>query len=553
MKNLILLLITFLSFSTYTFSQGVGVISVDSATNSVKTLLLKKSSTTIKVESQVAITKTSQEFKNTGETTYGFKYAFPMPESAAAYRIRWNYLDTWYTSSLISVPQDTTFISDSTGSTPFVPTSLDTFLGETPLYFPLEFDFLPEYTVTIELTYVELLPYQRNVVSINYPGGYDRIQTEIDSVDFAVDISSHRGIEKLTIGSYKMAVSSINDKTASVRLDLQKNPFSAPFSIDYLLEPDTAGFFGLSTYFPDSLLVCDSTNGFFTLIIEPNSSEQTEVIDKDFVIIVDHSGSMGGTKMSQANEAASFIVNNLNTSDRFNIVRFNDKISSASPSLMNYTASSKVKALEFIAGTSAGGSTNISGSFAAAVPMFRNGSDHRAKIIIFLTDGHASSGITKSDLLLTHINDLINATDSQISVNVFGIGTSVNFKLLSEIALQNNGVSSFLTTDEVAASISDLYVKIQNPVLLNTAISFEPKIVSEVYPVRLPNLYRGEQLILNGRYNNPGVVNVKLTGTAFGKTETYNYTLDLSDSLVPNNNFLPKVWTKSKLEYLMSE
>ncbi|MFN0214559.1 MAG: T9SS type A sorting domain-containing protein, partial [Saprospiraceae bacterium] len=98
--------------------------------------------------------------------------------------------------------------------------------------------------------------------------------------------------------------------------------------------------------------------------------------------------------------------------------------------------------------------------------------------------------------------------------------------------------------------ISEFYQTVRNPVLLNTSMSFDPDLVYETYPLPLPNLYKGSQMLVVGRYNTPGLVNATFNGTAFGAPVSYNYPMVLTDKDSVLMRFLPKIWAKQKAEYL---
>ena len=133
----------------------------------------------------------------------------------------------------------------------------------------------------------------------------------------------------------------------------------------------------------------------------------------------------------------------------------------------------------------------------------------------------------------------------------FGIGSSVNKQLLTLIATQNNGLSQFLGAEELENVITDFYLQIRNPVLLDTQLFFDPNVLTEVYPNPLPNLFKGQQMILVGRYNEAAPVKLTLDGKAFGNSVEYNYNISLSDSTIQNYQFLPKIWAKKKIEHLL--
>jgi hypothetical protein len=75
--------------------------------------------------------------------------------------------------------------------------------------------------------------------------------------------------------------------------------------------------------------------------------------------------------------------------------------------------------------------------------------------------------------------------------------------------------------------------------------------VSQVYPDSLPNLYKGKQMIVAGRYAAAAPVQITLSGMAFGQAVNYSYDVLLTDSSVLRYQFLSKIWAKRKIESLL--
>ncbi|MCK5076256.1 MAG: VWA domain-containing protein, partial [Calditrichia bacterium] len=300
-----------------------------------------------------------------------------------------------------------------------------------------------------------------------------------------------------------------------------------------------------------SLVPDSGSRGFFTFVAEPDPSESTSIINKVFTLIIDRSGSMGGNKIIQARNAASFIIEHLNEGDKFNIVDFASDVTCFSEEHVEYNTENESTALTYISNFYASGMTNISGAFSEAIPQFSTANDSTANIIIFFTDGEATTGITNTEGILNHVSNLVTQNETEVMIFTFGIGASVNEQLLSLLANQNNGIADFLGNDELEEKITEFYLKIQNPVLLNTNVTFTPSIIDEVYPLPLPNLYKGQQLIMVGRYQEAAPVNVNFSGDAFGQPVSYNYSPSLADSSVSQYQFLPKIWAKRKIEYLL--
>ena len=334
--------------------------------------------------------------------------------------------------------------------------------------------------------------------------------------------------------------------------DNSELPLTTDYRIRYSLSQDELGLFGFSTWFPDSLVVDEGSRGFFTFVAEPDASDNADVIEKVFTLIIDRSGSMSGTKIQQAREAADFIVNNLNEGDQFNIVDFSSEATSFRAEHVPFTPENRDAALDYISTINSGGATNISGALQLAISQFallQGG--NTANLIIFFTDGQANRDISDTQGILDLVAQEVNVTETQPVIYTFGIGNDVDTQLLTLLARNNNGLVEFLGNDQLESRITDFYLRIRNPVLLNTSVSFNRTGIVELFPAPLPSLYKGQQMIVSGRYDTPGPLNITLNGSAFGQPISFEYTLDLSDVAVPRYQFLPKIWAKQKIDQLL--
>ncbi|HHE64667.1 MAG TPA: VWA domain-containing protein, partial [Bacteroidetes bacterium] len=479
-----------------------------------------------------------------------FKYAFPLPEGASATSLRWYKNGIWENAIITAEPQDTTLPGGSGGVVAY---NLTEYLGLAPLYFEFDDELLSDSTIIIELKYVQLLSYDFGEVSFSYPNNYVLIQNDpIEKQKFQFNLISSRTIVDIEFLSHTSQTISNDGTNAHITLEINGVVADNNYEVLYSLSPEEFGLFGFSTMLADSLVFDpEEGTGFFTFVAEPNPENGSEIIDKVFTLIIDKSGSMGGNKIVQARSSAEFIINNLNEGDRFNIVDFESTVSSFRNTHVPNTLTNRNDALNYIASINSGGGTNISDALTTSISQFSSVNDSTANIIIFFTDGQASAGITSTNGILELVQTEIAQNETDIAIFTFGIGTGANKQLLTLLANNNNGLAEFLGNEEVEEVITQFYLKIQNPVLLNTEISFSSDNVIEIYPNPLPSLYKGQQMIVSGRYKEASETIITLKGNAFGKHVEYNYTLDLSDSSVAKYQFLPKIWAKQKIEYLM--
>jgi Ca-activated chloride channel family protein len=541
-------LIAFFLVLAVTQLKASGVCIVDAYQGIYFRLLSNQVS--VMVNDQIATVKTTQEFRNLTGFDKVIKYAFPLHEEASATNIRWKLGGIWYTAVISPTPQDTT-LPGGGGNDP--DPNLIAHLGETPLYFTL-LDTIPSDSIlTVELTYVQLLPYSFSKVDFYFPNDYSLIQSfplNLQELDFR--LYSQRTIEDIQLFSPEGGTLNNYGDSATIFYQVWEQDANFNYNAQYELNSDELGLYSFSTFFPDSLVTCDDFGrGFFTFIVEPDPNDTLNVIQKVFTLIIDRSGSMSGQKMERAKEAAVYIINNLNESDYFNIVDFSSNVSTFKPDHVAFTPATQQEALTYINPMNAGGSTNISGAFGEAIPDFSSSDSTIANIIIFLTDGQATAGIIGTEAILEHIQNLITYNEvSNLAIHTFGIGEDVNYQLLSQIASQNNGLCHFLENEELLEAITEFYNMIRNPVLLNPLMSIEPPIITETYPYPLPNLYLGQQLIVTGRYDTALAVTVTLSGEAFGIQQEYSYNVNLADTIITQNQFLTKLWAKQKMDYL---
>jgi len=126
---------------------------------------------------------------------------------------------------------------------------------------------------------------------------------------------------------------------------------------------------------------------------------------------------------------------------------------------------------------------------------------------------------------------------------------------MSQIAANNGGSATWVGSGELSDVLIDFYTNIRNPVLLNPTLTLDQTLgpITEVYPVNIPNLYLGTQMLVCGRYPlGTSSLNFSIEGNALGSITSYIFKSDLSTEAVSENVFLMKIWAKMKIEHLMA-
>ena len=545
-RSVLLTMALLLSFSSVLLSNGIGIVNGSEGIY----LTLLETDIQVEVNNQIARIKATQKFRNDTGEAVEIKYGFPLHENANPISLRWLFDGTWKEASVTENTQDSSIPGTGGGSEQIDP-NLESYLGNTPLFF-MPNDTIPgDSVIVFELEYVELLPYFLGKVSFDFKNDYTGIQFALlDKQSFSFVLNSEREILDLTMYGTPNEVN-IEGGVATASVELYEAYADFDYEIEYELSSEGLGVVPLSTYLQDSIFECDEFgNGYLSLILEPESNVNTEVIQKNFTFIIDRSGSMSGDKIEQARDAATFIVENLNFGDKFNIIGFNTEIHSLFNGLVDYNVENKNMALEYIESIYADAGTNISGALTTAISEFQVVDPNKANIILFFTDGKPNGGIEDTNGILEAVQNAVNAAETSIFLFSFGIGEDVRKGLLTALSQENNGLVKFVDDEDLEEEITTFFLSINNPVLLNTEITFEPDIVVETYPYPYPNLYKGQQLILSGRYMDFETINMHLEGQAFNVPVSYDFEFNLSDTSNVELSVLPKIWAKQKMDAL---
>ncbi len=78
--------------------------------------------------------------------------------------------------------------------------------------------------------------------------------------------------------------------------------------------------------------------------------------------------------------------------------------------------------------------------------------------------------------------------------------------------------------------------------------------VTDIYPRDIKDVYKGEQVVVYGRYKGHGEKTIRLTGKAGGETKAFEYKLDFPEvSSDDKNDFVPRFWAGQKVDFLLNE
>ena len=513
--------------------------------NLPRSLPVKSITIDTKITAQVATTHVEQVFRNDTDATLEGTYFFPIPDSASVAEFAlWNG-DQRLVGEVRS-RDEARRIYDEIVRRQRDPGLLE--YAGLNLFQASIFPIPPHSDKKLELTYTQVLKAEGGTVGYRYPLGTGRnVVPSIGTVSGRVEIEGREAVRNIYSPSHEIEVTRKGDRAARVSFESKAGQAPQDFQLFYTLSDADFGMTLLTYREPGK-------QGYFLLTISPKDEvAEAEYAAKDIVFVLDTSGSMADEgKMEKARAALLFGVRSLRSEDRFNVINFAGEEHLMSSELVQADAAGKTRGVDFINQLRPVGGTNINGALTAALKMFEQGD--RPRLVVFVTDGLPTVGETNIDRIVE------NARRERVAgtrLFTFGVGYDVNTALLDKLAADNGGVAEYVEPKEdLEVKVSNFFTKINHPVLTNLALDMGGVQTDLIYPRAMPDLFRGSQITLIGRYRNEYDVRntvLRLTGRTGSRERTFTYENVNFPMTEDGNDFLPRIWATRRVGWLMEQ
>lgn len=397
----------------------------------------------------------------------------------------------------------------------------------------------------IELEYHQQLPASGGIIEYRYPLRAEKLNKKtIDSFSIDINIKSNEEIKSVYCPTHDMDINKKNDHNAAASYEKSDLAPTRDVQLFYTLDKKEFGL-NLLTYKPD-----EDEDGYFMMLIAPKTRiDEDQVQEKDIVFVLDRSGSMDDdNKIEQALKSLKFGVNSLNSNDRFNIITFSTEEKIFEDKLVKASDENKKRAISFLKNTDASGGTNIYDALKASFKMLQDSERHQT--VVFITDGLPTVGETDLKPILKMVRD---NTPKRCRIFCFGLGYDVNTHLLDLTASENNGASDYVKpSEDMEVKLSAFFTKINFPVMTDLEIDYGKIDVSKVCPKNLPDLFKGSQLVIYGRYSRGGSTAVTLEGRANRKRMKFEYDAKFAKE-EDDHAFIARLWASRRIGYLLDE
>jgi len=258
------------------------------------------------------------------------------------------------------------------------------------------------------------------------------------------------------------------------------------------------------------LLFKGKKENFFLLMLQPPKRvKEDQIPPREYIFIVDVSGSMNGFPLNISKKLLKDLIGNLRPSDKFNVLLFAGGSTVMSEKSLPATRKNINHAIKVIERQRGGGGTRLLPALKKALSL--QGTEGYSRNVVIVTDGYVSVEKEAFDLIR---NNLGNA-----NMFAFGIGSSVNRHLIEGMARVGMGEPFIITRpDEAPEKAAKFRKLIESPVLTGITVDFGKFKTYDIEPPSIPDVMAQRPVILFGKWRGRPRGNILIKGIAGDRT-----------------------------------
>lgn len=421
-------------------------------------------------------------------------------------------------------------------------------------------NLLPGDDIEVEIEWTETIPAVESsyefvfptVVGPRYTGGSDAEKGENwtanphlppgmpnpATFDLDVSLTTTLALAEVTCPSHPVKVDFKAKDRASVKIAAKSGEDAA--NRDFILR------WKLGNHQVDAGLLLhrgESKNHFLLQIAPPPRVTPDQIPPRDYVMVIDVSGSMAGFPLDTAKELLKNLVQGLRSDDTFNVVRFASDSGVLSGEPLAANPANVALALEFIDSQTSRGGTELEAALKRSLAL--PGGADRSRSILLITDGFVSADAETATLVRENIG--------RANLFTFGIGSSVNRELLEAVARAGGGEPVIVTTSKEASPAAAKFREwVSNPVLAKVTITADGVILGGIEPDPHPDVFAARPLMVTGTWSGEPKGRIIVRGIG-GNGTPFEKILDLAESAKAtglDHPALPVLWARERVRRL---
>ncbi len=414
-------------------------------------------------------------------------------------------------------------------------------------------NILPGDDVQVELRYTELLTPTEGIYAFVYPGvvgpRYSHRPAEgaseadawvanpylrkggADPATFTLNVRLAAGLplQDVLCRSHSTRIDYVDDATATVGID---DP--AASNRDFVLQYRLAG-----DAIQSGLLLAEGVDeNFFLLLLQPPARvTPAQIPPREYVFVVDVSGSMRGFPLETTKGLLRSLAAGLRPQDRFNLILFSGDNQVFRPASVAADPGNLAAALDLLDQQGGGGGTELLPALRTALAMPGDAAASRTFVVV--TDGYVDVEAEAFRFVREQLGSA--------NLFAFGIGSSVNRHLIEGLARAGQA-EPFVVTDTVEAAGAAARFKdyVSAPVLTRVKVRMEGFEAYDVEPVALPDLLAQRPLVVFGKWR--GEPRGRLWVEGLSGLSAYQAGHDVAAATrLDSTDGLARLWARSRI------
>ena len=518
-------------------------------------LPLKATSASVNIAGVIADVAVTQEYANEGKRPIEAVYTFPASTRAAVYSMKMTIGERTIVARIAEREKARKDYEEAQRQGK----SASLLEQQRPNVFRMNVaNIMPGDHIKVEMKYTELLIPEDGVYEFIYPTvvgpRYSNKPEALASADekWVANPYTHEGekpfyslniqtsiaaglpVTEIVCPSHRTNITFDGPSTASVLLDpSEKSGGNRDYILRYRLSGNSIET-GLLLY-PG-----EDENFFLAMIQPPKQVKQADIPPREYVFIMDVSGSMNGYPIDISKKLMHDLTGSLRTSDRFNVILFAGCSNLFSEQSVPATPENLKRAIAFIDREQGSGGTELLPALRRALAL--KGTEGYSRTFVIATDGYVDVEREAFDLIRKNLD--------KANFFSFGIGTSVNRYLIEGMAHAGSGMPFVITKPDDASVQAERFRQyIGNPVLSHIKASFKGFEVYDVEPSSVPDVFAERPVIIFGKYRGIPGGTIEIDGTGGqGKFERKVNVAGAKPSA--SNSALRYLWARERIRNL---
>ena len=400
----------------------------------------------------------------------------------------------------------------------------------------------PGEKITIDLKISKIVDHQEITYQLNYPDpitlrteqytslGKDEKTKKSSNTIFNFQFTGNLSLDKVIINKESPSVNKISPKnwTYSSKINQKIN-------LSYQYEANKI----------NSSIQHFSENGcdYILGIIQP-PVDVKEIAPREFIFVIDASGSMKGKPIEELKKMMASTLRQLKTNEKFNIVLYATNQENFSTNSVDATKENVEKAIEFINKEYGKGATKLNEAI-DKIQAFKVNPEYN-RIITIISDGDLDINQNLHLSIKSHLK--------YAQFFVLGIGHSIDYRAMNFLSLTTGNQPIVINNEfEMGFKIKQFQKQLLKPLLRNIQVQSKNINLNETYPKNF-NGYLSNEPVHFVSKDCKKVYPKQLKLTAKNGNDNYNSDFEISKA---NPSHLSEAikfyWVKQRIDFLLKD